>query len=255
VRACEDAAIDWRISTEPVPYEAAVQMMEERVRLIAEGAASELVWLLEHPPLYTAGTSADPSELIDPGRFPVYETGRGGKLTYHGPGQRIVYVMVDVRRRFGGDVHAFVHALEDGVIAALAPFGIAGERRAGRIGVWVALPGDAGGEAKIAAIGVRVRRGISFHGLALNVAPDLSHFAGIVPCGIRDRGVTSIASLGKAHAMKDVDISLRRALGPIFEARMAPLGARGIRPETAAPGPTKGEPGAFFTISKPFLLT
>ena len=244
--------LDWRISADPVPYEAAVRIMEERVRLIAEGAARELVWLLEHPPLYTAGTSADPSELIDPERFPVYETGRGGRLTYHGPGQRIVYVMVDVRRRFGGDVHAFVNTLEDGVIAALAAFGIAGERRAGRIGVWVALPESAGGEAKIAAIGVRVRRGISFHGLALNVAPDLSHFDGIVPCGIRDRGVTSIAALGKAPAMKDVDISLKRALAPRFDAREA---QRGVCQETAAPGPTSGEPGALFTISMPFLLT
>ncbi len=254
-RADAAGEIDWRISTEPVPYEAAVRMMEERVRLIDDGAARELVWLLEHPPLYTAGTSADPSELIDPGRFPVYETGRGGRLTYHGPGQRIVYLMVDVRRRFGGDVHAFVHALEDGVIAALAPFGIAGERRAGRIGVWVALPGDARSEAKIAAIGVRVRHGISFHGLALNVAPDLSHFAGIVPCGIRDHGVTSLAAIGKAAPMKDVDISLKNALEPLLNACKAPLRPRDARLKMAAPGPTNGEPGAIFTISKPFSLT
>lgn len=195
--------------------------MEARVAAIADGTASELVWLLEHPPLYTAGSSAERSELLSPERFPVFETGRGGRFTYHGPGQRVAYVMLDLRTR-GRDVRAFVQALEAWLIDALAKFGVAGETRDDRIGVWTRAPdGSRFGEAKIAALGVRLRRWVSFHGVALNVSPDLSHFEGITPCGIADPrfGVTSLGALGVAADMDAVDASLRAA----FEARFAPL--------------------------------
>lgn len=209
------AMIEWLISDEPVAYDEAVAFMEARVAAIAQGQAPELIWLLEHPPLYTAGTSAADEELVQPARLPVHKTGRGGRYTYHGPGQRVAYVMLDVRRR-GGDVRAFVTDLEGWIIDTLAAFNIRGETRGDRVGVWVRRPekGD-GAEDKIAAIGIRLRRWISFHGVSINVEPELSHFDGIVPCGIRDQGVTSFADLGLTTTMMDVDIALRSA----FEAR------------------------------------
>jgi lipoyl(octanoyl) transferase len=191
--------VELRVSVEPVAYEVAVAQMEERVEAIASGKEPELLWLLEHPPLYTAGTSAKPGDLLDPRRFPVHRTGRGGQFTYHGPGQIVAYVMLDVRAR-GGDVHAFVCSLECWMIVSLARLGVTGVTRAGRVGVWVSRDADDLGHGahddKIAALGVRVRRGVSYHGMSLNVAPDLSHFEGIVPCGIRDHGVTSLSDLG-----------------------------------------------------------
>src|SRR5262245_32293986 len=194
-----DRPIDWITSDRPVPYEAACALMAERVAAIAAGAAPELVWLLEHPPLYTAGTSAKPEDLVAPSRLPVHRTGRGGQFTYHGPGQRVAYVMVDVKRRFG-DVRAYVAALEDWLIDALALLDVPAERWPGRIGVWVRrAAGEAAGiepRAKIAAVGVRLSRWVSSHGIALNVAPNLDHYAGIVPCGISDAGVTSLTALG-----------------------------------------------------------
>jgi lipoyl(octanoyl) transferase len=219
-----DSAVEWAKSAGLVPYETAVALMEERVRLIACGRAAELVWLLEHPPLYTAGTSTKPDDLLAPSRFPVYATGRGGELTYHGPGQRVAYVMLDIRRRFGSDVRAFVGALQDWIIDTLATLGVEGGPREGRIGVWVAPPaGGPGREAKIAALGVRIRNGISFHGIAINVAPELEHFSGIVPCGIREFGVTSLAALGSPATLKDVDIALANAFGTRFaKLRAAP---------------------------------
>ncbi|TVR96683.1 MAG: lipoyl(octanoyl) transferase LipB [Rhodospirillales bacterium] len=197
--------VQWHVSSGLVDYPDALAVMEQRVAEIRAGTAPETVWLLEHPPLYTAGTSARPEDLIDPGAFPVFATGRGGRHTYHGPGQRVAYVMLDLLHR-GGDVRSYVHGLEHWVIAALARFGVAGQVRPGRVGVWVDR-GD-GTEAKIAAIGVRVRRWVTYHGIALNVAPDLSHYAGIVPCGIADRGVTSLQALGIAADMADVDAAL-----------------------------------------------
>lgn len=209
--------VAWKVTSDLAPYPDAVAFMEQRAAEIAAGAAPELVWLLEHPPLYTAGTSARASDLREPDRFPVFETGRGGQITYHGPGQRIAYVMLDVRRRFRGDVRAFVSALESWLIAALADFGVKGEIREGRVGVWVATDENgARDEKKIAALGIRIRRGVSFHGLSLNVAPNLGHYAGIVPCGIAEYGVTSLADLGCAAPMKDVDIALKRAFETIF---------------------------------------
>jgi lipoyl(octanoyl) transferase len=187
--------------------------MEDRVAAIRWEGARELVWLLEHPPLYTAGTSARAEDLVDPGDFPVYETGRGGQYTYHGPGQRVAYAMLDLKAR-QLDVRTFVWSLEEWVIRALAQFAVRGGRRAGRVGIWVAL--DGGREAKIAAIGVRVRRWVSFHGIAINVDPDLSHFAGIVPCGIREHGVTSLADLGYPVGMADVDVALKTAFAEVF---------------------------------------
>ncbi len=184
-------SVEWRLSSNTVAYEAAVSSMEARVAGIAAGEAAELVWFLEHPPLYTAGTSAKPADLLDAVRFPVYASGRGGQYTYHGPGQLVAYVLLDLNKR-GRDVRRHVHRLEEWVIAALRTYGIAGDRRNGRPGIWVAKPS---GDAKIAAIGVRVRRWITYHGVAINICPDLSHFGGIVPCGIADAGVTSIAAL------------------------------------------------------------
>ena len=185
--------------------------MESRAAAIADGRASELVWLVEHPPLYTAGTSAKPDDLID-ARFPVHATGRGGQYTYHGPGQRVGYVMLDLKPR-GGDVRGFVHDLEEWLIRALASFNVKGERREGRVGIWVAHDGR---EDKIAAIGVRVRRWVTFHGVSLNVDPDLEHFSGIVPCGIREHGVTSLVALGLPVTMADVDVALRSAFAEVF---------------------------------------
>jgi lipoyl(octanoyl) transferase len=197
--------LEWRVEEGLVAYPRAVEFMEQRVARIADGLAAELVWLIEHPPVYTAGTSATPSDLLD-SRFPVFQTGRGGQFTYHGPGQRVAYVMLDLRLR-KADVRAFVRNLEEWIIRTLARFGIAGERRDGRVGIWV-VRGN-GSEDKIAAIGVRVRRWVTFHGVALNVAPNLDHFGGIVPCGVRGHGVTSLAGLGIHTSMADVDAALR----------------------------------------------
>ncbi|HML42533.1 lipoyl(octanoyl) transferase LipB [Hyphomicrobium zavarzinii] len=210
------SAVAWTTSKEPVAYPLALAAMEERARQIRAGDAPELIWLLEHPALYTAGTSAQIADLKDPDRFPIYTAGRGGQYTYHGPGQRIAYVMLDVQRRFGSDVRAFVCALEHWVIYSLAEFGIRGEIRPGRVGVWVVLPNEGGVEKKIAAIGIRIRRGVSFHGISLNVAPDLTHYDGIVPCGIAEHGVTSLHDLGHPASMKDVDMSLRRTFERTF---------------------------------------
>jgi lipoyl(octanoyl) transferase len=211
--ADESRPIEWRASRALVPYEAAIAAMEARVSAIRVGGASELVWLLEHPPLYTAGTSAHSADLVEPGLFPVHRSGRGGRYTYHGPGQRIAYVMLDLRRR-GADIRGYVHSLEDWLIGALALLGVAGERREGRIGIWVASAN--GAEHKIAAIGVRVRQWVSYHGVALNVAPDLAHYRGIVPCGISAHGVTSLAALGVPVGMAAVDAALRQAFSASF---------------------------------------
>jgi lipoyl(octanoyl) transferase len=211
-------AIEWTISDRPVDYVAAVRVMEARAAAVADGRAPELVWLLEHPPLYTAGTSARPEHLLDPHRLPVHRSGRGGQFTYHGPGQRVAYVMLDLRRR-GCDVRAFVGRLERWIIATLDRFNVRGEVRQGRVGVWVRRPekGD-DAEDKIAAIGIRVRRWVSFHGVSLNVEPDLGHFAGIVPCGITGHGVTSLADLGLPVSMAEVDMALRAAFEAEFGA-------------------------------------
>jgi lipoyl(octanoyl) transferase len=208
--------IEWLTSRDPVPYDEAVRIMEARASLIAGGEAAECVWLLEHPPLYTAGTSADPSELLDPHRFPVFRTGRGGRYTYHGPGQRVAYVMLDLSAR-GRDVRAYVTALEDWLIAALARLGVEGERHKDQIGIFT-------GGAKIASIGVRVRRWVSFHGVSLNVAPDLEHFSGIVPCGL-SVPVTSLATLGAETDMGRVDTTLRTAFADVFGIRLSAWGA------------------------------
>jgi lipoyl(octanoyl) transferase len=205
-------AVGWAVSPGLVDYPAAVAAMEARAAAVAEGRAGELVWLLEHPPLYTAGVSAQPGDLLDPERFPVFKTGRGGQFTYHGPGQRVAYVMLDLTRR-RRDVRAFVQALEAWIIDALARLAVRGEIRQGRVGVWVA---DGDGEAKIAAIGVKLRRWASFHGIALNVAPDLSHFAGIVPCGVTEHGVTSLAELGGTASLADADAALVASFREIF---------------------------------------
>ncbi len=207
---------EWRLSDGAVPYSEALAAMETRVADIRAGRAGELIWLLEHPPLYTAGTSAKPQDLLEPMRFPVHATGRGGQYTYHGPGQRVAYLMLDLRRR-GQDVRAFVTALEDWVIDTLAAFDVRGERREDRVGVWVQRP-ERGlhAEDKIAAIGIRVRHWVSFHGVSINVAPDLSHFSGIVPCGVREYGVTSLNDLGLRVAMADVDRALQHSFARIF---------------------------------------
>ena len=202
-------------------YEATLAAMEARVAAISAGTADEAVWLLEHPPLYTAGTSARPGDLTDPGRFPVFTAGRGGQYTYHGPGQRVAYVMLDLNRR-GRDVRRFVAQLEAWIIAALAEFNVTGEIRDGRVGVWVRrpekppLPDGTLREDKIAAIGVKLRRWVSFHGVAVNLDPDLDHFGGIVPCGIRDHGVTSLVDLGLPVTMDDLDLALRRGFDTAF---------------------------------------
>jgi lipoyl(octanoyl) transferase len=216
-----DKGVDWRIDDAPVPYPAAVAAMDERVAAIRAGRARELVWLLEHPPLYTAGTSARLQDLVAPDRFPVFQTGRGGQFTYHGPGQRVAYVMLDLARR-GGDVRRFVCDLEAWIIAALARFNVKGERRTGRVGIWIDRSREKGPERedKIAAIGVRVRHWVTLHGVALNVDPDLGHFAGIVPCGIADPryGVTSLADLGIHAAMAEADAALKATFAEAFGA-------------------------------------
>ena len=215
--------VEWIVTEGLTPYKDAVSFMEARVTAIHAGTAPEAVWLLEHPPLYTAGTSARPADLTDPDRFPVYEAKRGGQYTYHGPGQRVVYVMLDLNRR-GRDVRAFVQDLEGWVIDTLAGFGLTGHIRDGRVGVWIdrpekpPLPDGRMAEDKIAAIGIRLRKWISFHGISINVEPDLEHFSGIVPCGINDYGVTSLVDLGLPVTMEDVDVALKRSFDARFGA-------------------------------------
>jgi lipoyl(octanoyl) transferase len=220
--------VEWQVSDTPVPYPEAVAAMEARVAAIADGKAPELVWLLEHPPLYTSGTSGKDSDLLD-ARFPLFSTGRGGQLTYHGPGQRVAYVMLNLKHR-QPDVRAYVAGLEAWIIRALAAFNVRGERRKDRIGVWVARPDKGfGHEDKIAAIGVRLRRWVSFHGIAINVEPDLTHFDAIVPCGVVDPryGVTSLVDLGQLVTIAEVDIALRQAFGEVFGTLQMP------QPQTA----------------------
>jgi lipoyl(octanoyl) transferase len=212
------AVVGWATSSGLVPYAEAEAAMEARAGAIADGQAGELVWLLEHPPLYTAGVSAKAADLLDSGRFPVFRSGRGGQFTYHGPGQRVAYVMLDLSAR-GRDVRAFVQALQNWIIDALARLGVTGEVREGRVGVWVERGAAREGlarEDKVAAIGVKLRRWVSFHGVSLNVDPDLSHFTGIVPCGVTAHGVTSLADLGRAAAMADSDAALKAAFVEIF---------------------------------------
>ena len=204
---------EWRVDDALVPYEDAVRAMEARVAAIRAGTAPELVWLLEHPPLYTAGTSAREADLIEPGFLPVHRTGRGGQFTYHGPGQRVGYVLLDLKRR-ELDVRAYVRALEAWLIRTLAAFNVRGERREGRVGIWI----DEGGgrESKIAAIGVRIRQGVSYHGVSVNLDPDLGHYRGIVPCGVTGFGVTSLAALGITAALPDLDQALTAAFAEVF---------------------------------------
>jgi lipoyl(octanoyl) transferase len=217
--AAAGTPVEWRLSERLVPYDEALAVMEARAAAIAEGTAPELVWLIEHPPLYTAGTSAKPAELIE-ARFPVFTAGRGGQFTYHGPGQRVAYVMLDLKRR-APDVRRFVATLEEWLIRTLAAFNVRGERREDRIGVWVRRPETGEGrEDKIAAIGIRVRRWVSLHGIALNVEPELEHFSGIVPCGVVEPryGVTSLVDLGLPVTMPEVDMELRRKFEGLFGA-------------------------------------
>ena len=205
--------MDWLISTHPVAYDIAITEMERRVAAIRLGTDNEAVWLLQHPPLYTAGTSANPGDLLEPERFPVHDAGRGGQYTYHGPGQRIAYVMMDLKQR-NSDVRAYVRDLENWIIATLKTFGVTGERREGRVGIWVDGPG--GQENKIAAIGVRVRRWVSFHGISINLNPDLSHFDGIVPCGLDQFGVTSLTDMGVQVTMEQLDLAMKQAFEEVF---------------------------------------
>ena len=211
-----ETQVEWRIDAAPVAYPEAVAAMEARVADIRAGRAAEQVWLLEHPPLYTAGTSARDEDLVQPGRFPVYRTGRGGQYTYHGPGQRVAYVMLDLQRR-GADLRRYVGQLEEWLIRSLAAFNVVGERREGRVGIWIARESEGGREDKIAAIGVRVRRWVTYHGISLNVEPDLSHFEGIVPCGVREHGVTSLVDLGLPVTLADADVALKAAFEEVFE--------------------------------------
>ena len=207
------APICWRISDAPIDYTDAVEAMEQHVAAVLAGQQPEMVWLLHHPALYTSGTSAKAEDLLTPSRFPVYATGRGGQFTYHGPGQRVGYVMLDIRRR-NNDVRRFVFDLEEWLILTLNEFNVKGERRSGRVGIWVTRKG--GREDKIAALGIRVRRGISYHGVSFNVDPDLEHFSGIIPCGIAEHGVTSLADLGVTASTHDVDIAMRRCFETVF---------------------------------------
>jgi lipoyl(octanoyl) transferase len=232
--------VEWTHLPGLAPYAETLAAMEARAEAIARGTAQEAIWLLEHPPLYTAGTSAEPADLVDPGRFPVFPVGRGGQYTYHGPGQRVVYAMLDVKARGGpggGDVRCFVRKLEQWVIAALAEFNVKGEIRPGRVGVWVVRPdrpANADGspaEDKIAAIGIRIRRWVSFHGISINVEPDLGHFSGIVPCGIRDHGVTSLVDLGLPVTLADLDAALMRTFEAVWD-------------DAASCAAGDGEPGA-----------
>ncbi len=224
----DGAPVGWAVSAAPVAYLDAVAGMRERVEAILEGRAGELIWLLEHPPLYTAGVSAKPHDLLE-ARFPVFASERGGQFTYHGPGQRVVYVMLDLRQR-GRDVHRFVQALEAWVIDALAAVKVRGVLRQGRVGVWVErkAPGGPPREDKIAAVGVKLRRWVSFHGISLNVAPDLDHFGGIVPCGVAEHGVTSLVDLGRPVGMDEADAALKasfaRLFGPVMDSP-APIAA------------------------------
>jgi lipoyl(octanoyl) transferase len=204
-------SVEWRIDDGPVDYKDAVRAQEERVAAIRAGTAPELVWLLEHPPLYTAGTSARAEDLVEP-LFPVFRTGRGGQFTYHGPGQRVRYVMLDLKAR-GLDLAAYVRGLEEWLIRTLASFNVKGERRSGRVGIWIAAGGR---EAKIGAIGVRVRHWISYHGVSLNLDPDLGHYRGIVPCGISEHGVTSLADQGVIATVAEADLALKRAFADVF---------------------------------------
>jgi lipoyl(octanoyl) transferase len=204
--------VTWEVAATPVDYPVAMARMDAIVGAIARGEDAERVWLLEHPPLYTAGTSAREEDLVAPGRFPVFRTGRGGQYTYHGPGQRVAYVMLDLKRR-GGDVRAFVAGLEQWIIDALDEFNVKGERREDRVGVWVRRGAR---EDKIAAIGIRVRHWVTFHGIAINVDPDLTHFAGIVPCGVREHGVTSLLDLGLPVTITDLDVALKRTFARTF---------------------------------------
>jgi len=229
-QALERPPIGWAVSPGLVDYASAIAVMEERAAAIARGTERELVWLLEHPPLYTAGTGSQPEDLVDADRFPVHRVGRGGRLTYHGPGQRIVYLMLDVKRH-GGDVRAFVRSLEAWLIDSLDALGITGETRAGRVGVWVKRTPEETGEDKIAAIGLRISRWVSTHGISLNVDPDLAHYAGIVPCGIAEHGVTSLAQLGAESSMQSVDKVLRQR----FERRF------GVTEDVAAPAASDTE--------------
>jgi len=220
--------VEWAVEPGLTPYPDALAFMEARAEAIRSGAASEMVWLVEHPPLYTAGTSARSEDLIDPDRFPVFAAGRGGEYTYHGPGQRVAYVMLDLKRR-REDVRAFVAALEEWIIGTLAAFNVRGERREDRVGVWVvrpdrpALPDGSPAEDKIAAIGIRLRRWVSFHGIAINVEPDLGHFGGIVPCGVSDHGVTSLVDLGLPVSMADLDLALKSAFEDVFGPASMPV--------------------------------
>ena len=223
--------LEWRVEDRLVPYPEALATMEARVAAIHAGTASEQVWLLQHPPLYTSGTSAKPNDLLTPERFPVYAAGRGGQYTYHGPGQRVAYAMIDLRRRHG-DVRRYVHDLEEWIIRTLARFNVKGERRPDRIGVWVVRPdkppiptasgATAPAEDKIAAIGVRVRHWVAFHGISINVDPDLDHFQGIVPCGIQGYGVTSLVDLGLPVTMADLDVALRQTFDEVFAPSPSP---------------------------------
>jgi lipoyl(octanoyl) transferase len=213
----DNSAIDWCISHRPVPYDAAIAFMETHVAAIRNGTAGELVWLLEHPPIYTAGTSAKEGDLLERTRFPVHYTGRGGQFTYHGPGQRVGYVMLDLKKR-KSDVRAFVADMHRWLIAALTQFNLKGETRSDRVGIWITRPCADGTsrEDKIAAIGLRVRRWVTYHGFSLNVEPDLSHFDGIVPCGVREHGVTSLVDLGRTATLHDADIALKTCFENIF---------------------------------------
>src|SRR6185312_11144609 len=238
---------EWRISDGLTPYPEALALMRDRIAAIRTGTAGELVWLVEHPPLYTAGTSARAEELTDPSRFPTFEAGRGGQWTYHGPGQRVAYVMLDLTRRHGRvpaqDIRCYVNGLEEWLIRALDRFNVKGERRPGRVGIWVA-DRTRGTESKIGAIGVRVTRWVSWHGVALNVDPDLSHFGGIVPCGIREHGVTSLAALGIPATMADADVALRGAWDEVFgtDAETCDAGTCDVRPDET-PAPPAAPPG------------
>lgn len=221
LRTTDEMPVEWVIADRPIDYPEAVAEMEARVAAIANGQAAERIWLVEHPALYTAGTSANAADLLEPDRFPVFSTGRGGEYTYHGPGQRVVYVMLDLKSRHQ-DVRRFVAALESWIIATLWEFGVRGYRREDRVGVWVVRPDrpeiapGVPAEDKIAALGIRLRRWVSFHGASVNVEPDLGHFSGIVPCGIQGYGVTSFMDLGLPVTMEDVDVALRRTFEPIF---------------------------------------
>jgi lipoyl(octanoyl) transferase len=212
----DTSPVEWRISDTPVPYQEALAFMEQRAADIAAGTAPECVWLLEHPPTYTAGTSAKEEDLLTPDRFPVFETGRGGQYTYHGPGQKVGYVMLNLKQR-GPDVRSFVHNLEEWLIRSLAAFNVVGERRNDRVGVWVRRP-DLGParEDKIAAIGVRVRKWVTYHGVSLNIDPDLEHFSGIVPCGVSEHGVTSLLDLGQIISSREVDAVMKKTFAEIF---------------------------------------